>query len=78
MAEVRATKRRFRLLHIKDRAAGSVAHDAPPGEGTLPFPEIVEAGRDVGVEWYIVEQDDPQDALVDIATGLRYLESLAI
>ncbi len=78
VAEVRATKGRVRLLHMKDRAAGSVPHDAPPGEGTLPFPEIIEAGRDVGVEWYIVEQDDPQDALVDIATGLRYLESLAI
>jgi hypothetical protein len=39
--------------------------------------EIVDAGRHVGVEWYIVEQDEPQDPLTDIASGLRYLESLA-
>jgi sugar phosphate isomerase/epimerase len=62
---------------MKDRATGEVARDAPPGKGTLPFAEIVEAGRAAGVEWYIVEQDDPDDALVDIATGLRYLEGLS-
>ncbi len=37
---------------------------------------IVEAGREAGVEWYIVEQDEPQDPLVDIASGLGYLETL--
>jgi hypothetical protein len=31
----------------------------------------------VGVEWYIAEQDDPSDPLVDIATARRNLEALA-
>jgi sugar phosphate isomerase/epimerase len=77
VAEIRATADRVRLLHMKDRAAGAEPHDAPPGEGTLPFPAIVEAGRSAGVEWYIVEQDEPKDPLEDVARGLRYLESLA-
>ena len=74
--EIRATGDRVRLLHMKDRTAGSEPHDAPAGEGTLAFPEIVDAGRAAGVEWYVAEQDDPRDALADIATAARYLESL--
>jgi len=77
VAEIRATSDRVRLLHMKDGAPGPERRDAPPGEGTLPFPAIVEAGRAAGVEWYIVEQDEPHDPLVDIASGLRYLQSLA-
>ena len=77
VAEIRATAGRVRLLHMKDRAPGVEPHDAPAGEGTLPFPEIIRAGRSAGVEWYIAEQDDPGDPLEDIASALRYLESLA-
>jgi sugar phosphate isomerase/epimerase len=77
VAEIRATADRVRLLHMKDRAGGAEPHDVPPGEGTLPFRAIVEAGRSAGVEWYIVEQDEPKDPLEDVARGLRYLESLA-
>ena len=78
MAEIGAIADRVRLLHMKDRAAGPTPHDAPVGEGTLPFPAIVEAARAAGVDWYIVEQDEPADPLANIATSLRYLESLAV
>jgi sugar phosphate isomerase/epimerase len=81
VTEIGANAGRVRLLHMKDRAkesaAGPEPRDAPPGEGTLPFPAIVDAGRAAGVEWYIVEQDEPNDPLVDIATGLQYLQGLA-
>ena len=77
VAEIRATAGRVRLLHMKDRSPGPEPHDEPPGEGILPFAEIVEAARAAGVEWYIVEQDEPREPLADIARGLRYLESLA-
>jgi sugar phosphate isomerase/epimerase len=76
-AEIRATASRVRLLHMKDRAAGREPHDAPAGEGTLPFPDIIEAAQAAGVEWYIVEQDEPHEPLADAATALGYLESLA-
>jgi len=77
VVEIDATAGRVRYLHMKDRAPGPVARDAPAGEGILPFPYIVEAGRAAGVEWYIVEQDEPHAPLDDITRALRYLESLA-
>jgi sugar phosphate isomerase/epimerase len=77
VAEVGATDGRVRLLHMKDRAPGPEPRDAPAGEGTLPFPEIVEAARAAGVEWYVAEQDEPRAPLDDIAGAYRYLESLA-
>jgi sugar phosphate isomerase/epimerase len=77
VAEIRARADRVRLLHMKDLASGPEPHDAPPGEGMLPFEEIVAAGRAAGVEWYVIEQDVPRDPLVDIATGFRFLRSLA-
>jgi sugar phosphate isomerase/epimerase len=76
-AEIRTAADRVRLLHMKDLAAGPEPHDAPAGEGILPFPEIIEAGRAAGVEWYIVEQDEPDRPLADVASALGYLESLA-
>jgi len=62
---------------MKDRAPGPEPRDTPAGEGILAFPQIVEAGRTAGVEWYVVEQDDAHDPLAEIAVAARYLESLA-
>jgi sugar phosphate isomerase/epimerase len=78
VAEIRATADRVRLLHMKDRAPGTEPRDAPAGEGTLPFPSIVEAARAAGVEWFIAEQDEPRAPLEDVASAYRYLESLAV
>jgi sugar phosphate isomerase/epimerase len=77
VTEIGAIADRVCLLHMKDRAAGSPPRDAPVGEGSLPFPAIVEAARAAGVAWYIVEQDEPVEPLANIGTSLRYLESLA-
>ncbi len=77
VTEVGAIADRVRLLHMKDRTAGPAPHDAPVGEGTLQFPAIVDAADAAGVEWYIVEQDEPAAPLANIATSLRYLETLA-
>ena len=78
VTDIGAIADRVRLLHMKDRAVGSPPHDAPVGEGSLPFPAIIEAARAAGVEWYIVEQDEPAEPLANIATSLRYLESLTV
>jgi sugar phosphate isomerase/epimerase len=77
VAEIEALGDRVKLLHMKDRAPGDEPHDAPAGEGDLPFPAIVRAGRVAGVQWYIVEQDEPGDAIADITRARRYLETLA-
>ena len=76
-AEIRANPGRIRLLHMKDLASGDERHDAPVGEGVLPFPSIVDAARTAGVEWYIVEQDKPAHALDDIGRSLANLTALA-
>jgi sugar phosphate isomerase/epimerase len=75
--EIRATAGRVRLLHMKDRAPGAEPRDAPAGEGILDVPGIVRAGREAGVEWYIAEQDEPQDALRDVGAAYRNLELVA-
>jgi len=67
---------RVRLLHMKDMAAGPGRRDAAPGDGVLPWPAIVEAGRRANVEWYVVEQDEPADPLPEVTRGLRYLRGL--
>jgi len=68
---------RVRLLHMKDMAAGPGREDVPPGDGVLPWRQIVEAGAQAGVEWYVVEQDAPRDPLAAADRGLRHLSGLA-
>jgi sugar phosphate isomerase/epimerase len=75
VAVIQAAGERVRLLHLKDRAPGGEPHDAAVGDGILAIPSIIEAGRAAGVEWYVVEQDEPADAIADIASSYRYLET---
>jgi sugar phosphate isomerase/epimerase len=67
---------RVRLIHMKDMARGRLGEDLPPGDGTLPWAQIVQAGRVAGVEWYIVEQDSPLDPIESAARGFRFLQQL--
>jgi sugar phosphate isomerase/epimerase len=53
------------LIHLKDIAHGSTA-DVPAGAGALDWEAILAAARAAGVEWYIVEQDNPADPLDDV------------
>lgn len=74
---IRSAGDRVRLLHMKDVSAGPEHGDVTPGDGTLPWPEIVAAGTSAGVEWYVVEEDNPKDAIAEIARGLDFLRGLA-
>lgn len=76
-AVIAAASGRVRLLHMKDRLDGPEPRDAPPGSGTLDWPAIVRAGREAGVEWYVVEQDEPRDPIRDIAAGAAFLRTMA-
>ncbi len=73
----RSMGERLRLLHMKDMAERPQGGDVVPGDGVLPWPAIVRAGTELGVEWYVVEEDNPSDAVAEIARGLRYLQGLA-
>lgn len=67
---------RVPLLHVKDMQADETRADAPVGEGTLRWPEILAAAETAGTQWYIVEQDHPRDALNDVQRSLRNLTRL--
>jgi sugar phosphate isomerase/epimerase len=66
---------RVPLLHAKDMAAGETRADVPVGEGVLRWDDILRAGAEAGVEWYIVELDNPRNPLADAQTALRNLSA---
>ena len=68
---------RVSLVHLKDMAPDETLSDLPVGEGTMPWPDLLRAADELGVEWYIAEQDNPRDAMEDVETSLRKLERLA-
>ena len=68
---------RVSLVHLKDMAPDQDRSDAPVGEGTLPWPELLRAAGEAGAEWYVVEQDHPKDPLQDVKDSLRNLERMA-
>lgn len=65
---IRKVNGRMKVVHLKDMA---IVEDkqvfAEIGEGNMPWDEILHACRDIGVEWYVVEQDvclrDPFESL---------------
>ncbi|WP_025745805.1 sugar phosphate isomerase/epimerase family protein [Kallotenue papyrolyticum] len=67
---------RVPLAHIKDMSRTDRQVDMPVGEGALPWERVLPAARAAGVEWYIVEQDHPRDALNDVTRSLRQLQRL--
>ena len=69
---------RIPLLHVKDMGAGPERSDVPVGAGTIAWGPILEAATAAGVDWYVVEQDNPGDALADVATSLRGLEAIVV
>jgi sugar phosphate isomerase/epimerase len=73
ISTLRRLSGRVPLLHAKDMAADEKRSDVPPGEGILPWSDILQAAAGAGVQWYIVEMDHPRDPLLDVELGLRNL-----
>jgi sugar phosphate isomerase/epimerase len=67
---------RVSLVHLKDMASDPACSDAPVGEGTMPWPELLTASETAGAEWYVVEQDHPRDALEDVQRSLENLRKM--
>jgi sugar phosphate isomerase/epimerase len=74
---IRAAGERVGLLHMKDVAAAPDRGDVTPGDGILPWEEIVAAATEQAVAWYVVEEDNPKDAFAEIARGRTFLNGLA-
>jgi len=64
-------------VHAKDNAPKGQAADeggfAAVGQGVLDWPAILPAAAAAGVQWYIVEHDQPRDPAKVIQTGADYL-----
>ena len=68
---------RVSLVHLKDMAPDETRSDLPVGEGTMPWPDLLKAADESGVEWYIAEQDNPRDAMQDVETSLEAMRELS-
>lgn len=77
---IRKYKGRVPLTHIKD--LGIIQGKPLPtevGDGNMNFPYILEACKDSGVQWYIVEQDDPlMDSVESLQKSKTFLNKLGI
>lgn len=68
---------RLFAVHAKDNAPQGQAEDeggfAAVGQGVLDWNAILPAAAAAGVQWYIVEHDQPRDPAKVIQTGADYL-----
>lgn len=68
---------RLFAVHAKDNAPKGQAEDeggfAAIGQGVLDWNAILPAAAGAGVQWYIIEHDQPRDPAKVIKTGAGYL-----
>lgn len=70
---VKQYKDRIVHLHIKDGIDG---HPTALGEGNNDLAAVVEAAKENGIEWLILENDDPvPDGLSDISRSMAWLKA---
>lgn len=66
-------------VHAKDNAPKGQAQDeggfAALGQGVLDWKTILPAAADAGVQWYIIEHDQPLDPAAVVRTGADYLRA---
>ena len=79
-AWIRKLKGRADIVHLKDMAMdGRTQLFAEVGEGNLNWPAILDACKEAGVEWYIVEQDTCQrDPFESLGISLRNLKEMGL
>jgi len=81
-AWVRKCAGREPLLHLKDMAfwPGEGQRFAEIGEGNLNWPAILQAAKEGGVEWYLVEQDTcyGRDPFESLAISYRNLRAMGL
>lgn len=74
---IHKVKGRMQVMHLKDMAIISRGQVfAEIGEGNMNYEAIIEAGRETGVEWFVVEQDVcRRDPFESLEISLKYLIS---
>ncbi|OPZ70655.1 MAG: Inosose dehydratase [bacterium ADurb.Bin478] len=78
IALIKKLQNRCPLLHMKDMTAGEPHTFAPVGQGVMNIKGIIEAGRQAGVQWLVVEQDRCEGSVLDAVAGsYQHLHRLA-
>jgi sugar phosphate isomerase/epimerase len=77
VAELERTAGRCPLVHIKDFRARGTRLDCPVGDGEVGYDRVLPAAVDVGAEWLVVEQDNPDaPALAAVERSFRAVEQM--
>ena len=82
----RLGKRSSHVVHFKEYAIDSLAYDlgmesipfrfAEVGQGNINWPEVVKACKEIGIEWYCIEQDKHRgDAFDSLKTSIDYMRN---
>ncbi len=80
VAWINKVKGRIPLLHLKDMGiVNGQQVMTEVGEGNLEWPAILEAAREAGTIWYLVEQDTCQrDPFESLAISLKNLKAMGL
>ncbi|GIX44221.1 MAG: sugar phosphate isomerase/epimerase [Candidatus Hydrogenedentota bacterium] len=63
------------LIHVKDMSKDETRRDEIPGDGCLPWRDILGAALEAQTEWLIVEQDNPREnAMLAVQRGLHFVK----
>lgn len=80
-AWIRKLKGRMEIVHFKDMVINDKGEQimAEVGEGNLNWPAILDACREIGIQWHIVEQDVCQrDPFESLAISLKNLKAMGL
>ena len=79
-AWIRKLRGRADIIHLKDMGMDDRTQlFAEVGEGNLNWPAILDACKEAGVEWYIIEQDTCQrDPFESLGISLRNLKEMGL
>jgi sugar phosphate isomerase/epimerase len=75
---------RFRLAHVKDRKKGAASTDKHAfvqfGSGSIDFASVLKTGRENGMQYYILEQDEHPGTtpLVSVRANAAYMKNLKL
>ncbi|ANE46860.1 hypothetical protein SY83_11890 [Paenibacillus swuensis] len=72
-------KGRTPLVHVKDMTGDDRKYFAEVGHGIIDFSSIFNIAEEIGIEYYIVEQDScERDPLESVKMSIDYLKSIGI
>lgn len=77
VAHLRKYRGRCSSLHMKDMTRDDRKTYAPVGTGQLNFPEIIRTAKEIGAVWFVVEQDEADQPILDaISISLKNMRQM--